>query len=232
MFAQLIHEWLESNDDGRPAGVHIEQSSRSLIIKYRNANFSRYSGLPGALFLTVVFGLFIWGMVFGDLSFMVADVSDQASLLQRIDYQAAMVFLVISVLMVWTTHRSAVRLCNTITFTVCPGGVTSVVSTPIPTSDNISVETASIAQLFCTEQIKGREGAVRHGTGGTSEAPLRAYTVRAELVSSEEIRLARGLGSFAAASFVCKGIESYLNLEDRSVAGEVRRESRQRSFGE
>ena len=221
MFAQLIRRRLESNDDGRPAGVHIEQSSKSLIIKCRNANFSRYSGLPGALFLTLVFALLVWGMVFGNLSFTVADAPDQSSLLQRIDYQAAMVFLVVSVFTLWATHRSAVRLCNTITFTVYPDGETSVVSTPIPTSDNISVETASIAQLFCTEQIKGREG-----------TPLRAYTVRAELVSSEEIRLARGLGSFAAASFVCKEIESYLNLEDRSVAGEVRRESRQRSFGE
>ena len=228
MFAQLIRRRLESNDDGRPAGVHIEQSSKSLIIKCRNANFSRYSGLPGALFLTLVFALLVWGMVFGNLSFTVADAPDQSSLLQRIDYQAAMVFLVVSVFTLWATHRSAVRLCNTITFTVYPDGETSVVSTPIPTSDNISVETASIAQLFCT----GREGSARHGTGSTSGTPLRAYTVRAELVSSEEIRLARGLGSFAVASFVCKEIESYLNLEDRSVAGEVRRESRQRSFGE
>ncbi|HIG56552.1 MAG TPA: hypothetical protein EYQ18_21735 [Candidatus Handelsmanbacteria bacterium] len=232
MFAQLIRKRLESNDDGRPAGVHTEQTSRSLIIRYRNTNFSRYSGLPAALFMSSVFAVFVWGLVFGDLRFIVADADDHSGLLQSIDYKAAMIFLLISAFMLWTTHRSAVRLCNTITFTVCPDGDTSVVSAPIPTFDSITVETASIAQLFCTEQIKGREGSARHGVGGTSEAPLRAYAVRAELASSEEIRLARGLGSFAAASFVCKEIESYLKLEDRSVAGEVRRASRQRSFGE
>ena len=232
MFSELIRKRLELNNDGRPAGVHIEHTSRSLIIKCRNTGFSRYSGLPAALFLALVFAVFVWGMVFGDLSFVVADAADQSGLLQTIDYQAAMIFLLISAFMLWTTHRSAVRLCNTITFTVCPDGATSVVSTPIPTFDNITVETASIAQLFCTEQIKGREGSVRHGVGSTSAAPLRAYAVRAQLALSEEIRLAKGLGSFAAASFVCAEIESYLKLENRPVAGEARKASRQRNFGE
>ena len=228
MFAKLIRAYLiKENDSGRPVGIEVEQHPDSLTIKYRNLHLSRYSGLSGAIFLNIVFALLVWSLVFGDQSLLRADDPEPSGLLQRIKFETVAVFLVVSVSMLWLTYRSAVRLCNTITFAVRPDGATSVVSAPIPTSGNISVDTASIAQLFCKEHIRGQEGASR-----VSEAPFRAYTVCAELTSGEEIRLARGLGTFAAASFVCTEIETYLGLEDRPVAGEARRGSREKRFGE
>lgn len=107
------------------------------------------------------------------------------------------------------TYATLAGFWNRTTVAVSPEGV-SVRHAPLPWAGNRTLPAAEIAQVYCQEEAGGDAS-----TGGCS--------VNAVTRDGRKVRILSGLEEGDQALFLEQLIESRLGIEDRPVAGELRR---------
>lgn len=177
-----------------PAGIHVEERGRDLVIVRRWFSW---------VYLFLLFFCVMWnGMLLFFYGVLLAAGSPSMIMLFPILHVAAGVFI---------TYFTIAGFVNRTTFTIERDHLT-VRHGPLPWRGNVDVSTTSLEQLFCTEQVsRGRNGTtVRYG-------------VDAVLRDGRHLKLATALDAREQALYIEQSMEKHLGIQDRRVRSEMAR---------
>ena len=175
-----------------PAGVHVEERGRDLLIVRR---WFSWTFIFLAFFCVVWNGflLFWYGIAF----------TTGAPLIMKL-------FPILHVAVgVFITYFTIAGFLNRTTFRIERDHL-SVRHGPVPWRGNLEVSTVGLEQLFCTEQVS-------RGRNGTT---IR-YSVEAALKDGRHLKLATGLDAREQALYIEQTIEKHLGIPNRRVRSEM-----------
>jgi hypothetical protein len=177
-----------------PAGIHVEERGRDLVIVRRWFSW---------VYIFLLFFCLMWnGMLISFYGILFAAGSPPMLLLFPSLHVMAGAFI---------TYFTLAGFVNRTTFTIEADHLT-VRHGPLPWRGNVDVSTASLTQLFCTEQVSRS----RNGT-------TVRYGVDAVLKDGRHLKLASGLDAREQALYIEQSIEKHLGIQDRRVRSEMAR---------
>lgn len=91
-------------------------------------------------------------------------------------------------------------------------GTIEITSGPVPWRGNKTISTDNLRQLYCQEQ-----------TRRTKNGTQQSYQVHAVIEGNVKQTLLKGLGTADQALYIEQRLEQFLDIEDRSVRGEIPR---------
>lgn len=121
---------------------------------------------------------------------------------------ATMMYALGALLVCSSIYFGAVARLNHTTIAVRDGRFT-IRNGPLPLPGNVTLEAASIVQLFCDQELRGSQ-----------QNPYFAYRLCALLESGERVVLLRGFESPAHPLYLEQLIEARMHIEDAPVSGE------------
>jgi hypothetical protein len=177
-----------------PAGIHVEERGRDLVIVRRWFSW---------VYVFLLFFCIVWnGMLLFWYAIAFAGDAPLAFKLFPILHVAAGAFI---------SYLTLAGFVNRTRFTIERDHLT-VRHGPLPWRGNVDVSTTSLEQLFCTEQIiRGRNGTtIRYG-------------VDAVLKDGRHLKIATALDAREQALYIEQSMEKHLGIQDRRVRSEMAR---------